>query len=233
MKRQAGFTIIEMMVAGAIFAVVMGLVGVFLSSSTQLQRRTQARSELQDRVRTVMQLVTQDLQMVGAGQYISNSTVQKVSSWDKCYVTSCLDGVNDAINNRDAVSGRYVTSLLAFSEACRKFSYSFSGTTLRRSDVRCDASSASDQDLAENILALDIQYQCSTGATGNAPSDCPKTQDQFLRSAKVSIVGRSENPFGQDTGTYSLVGGGSVNCPASYLCFGMTQEVLLPNLKDN
>jgi prepilin-type N-terminal cleavage/methylation domain-containing protein len=233
MKRQSGFTIIEMLVAGAVFAVVMGMVGMFFSSNTQLQRRTQARSELQDRVRTVMQLLTQDLQLVGAGQYISGSSVQKVSGWNRCDVTVCIDGTNDSTTNRDTVSGRYVTSLLAFADACRKFSYSFSGTTLRRSDVKCNAAGSSDQDLADNILALDIKYECSTGTGYDVASGCPRNSGQFLRSVKVTVVGQSDTVYGQDTTPYPLANGGSVNCSSNYLCFGMTQEVLLPNLKDN
>lgn len=68
-----GFTLVEVLVAMAILVVVLALGVRYFASTGELARNTQARNELQDRVRMVMQLVTADLQMAGARYWNSGS----------------------------------------------------------------------------------------------------------------------------------------------------------------
>ena len=230
-QRAHGFTVIELVVAAAVFGILLTFAGTYFVSSAELSRLSQTRTEVQDKARTVMQLVTQDLQMVGASRYVSGSTVTEIADWVACSSANpCLSGTNNS--SLDSFGGRYVTSLQPSpnADACRRFAYGFSSNTLQRSDVQCAAASNSFQDFAGNVLALDVIYMCSDSSTAQTPSGCPA--GMYARSARVTVVVASDNARGgQDPNSYALVSGGSVACPASRVCFSLTQEVLLPNLK--
>ena len=95
--------------------------------------------------------------------------------------------------------------------------------------------------LAPGILALDIRYLCSDGALlSHVPdaTNCP-TGDAYLRTAIVTVVARSEvSVAGQPAVSYHVPMSDAaptkttVTCGPDYVCSGLTQEVLLPNLKD-
>ncbi|WP_022798240.1 PilW family protein [Thermus islandicus] len=225
-----GFTLVEVLVAMAILVVVLALGVRYFASTGELARNTQARNELQDRVRMVMQLVTADLQMAGARYWNSGGQNRAFS-----LPLPPLSG-SDA-GAQDTLALYYVTSLRDQASACRRVDYGFDGDTLRRSDVNatpaagsdCTAPSPNFQPLAEGILALDIQYQCSNGTTQNRP-DCGL--DAYPRSAKVTVAGYSLSPV-TNPGPASLttVTGQTLTCPPGRACYALTQEVLMPNLK--
>ncbi|BCZ87128.1 PilW family protein [Thermus thermophilus] len=228
MKR--GFTLVEVLVAMAILVVVLAVGVRYFASTSELARNTQARSELQDRVRMVMQVVTADLQMAGARYWNSGDQNQAFSL--PLPPLSGSDG-----GPKDTLTLYYVTSLRDLASACRRVDYGFEGDTLRRSDVSATPTSGSDcttpspnyQPLAEGILALDIQYQCSDGTTRNTP-DCGA--NAYPRSAKVTVAGYSLTPV-TNPGPASLttVTGKTLACPQGRACYALTQEVLMPNLK--
>ncbi|AAS81200.1 PilW family protein [Thermus thermophilus] len=228
MKR--GFTLVEVLVAMAILVVVLAVGVRYFASTSELARNTQARSELQDRVRMVMQVVTADLQMAGARYWNSGNQNQAFS-----LPLPPLSGSN--MGPKDTLTLYYVTSLRDLASACRRVDYGFEGDTLRRSDVNATPSSGSDcttpppnsQPLAEGMLALDIQYQCSDGSRKDTP-DCGT--DAYPRSAKVTVAGYSLTSV-TNPGPASLttVTGKTLACPQGRACYALTQEVLMPNLK--
>ena len=232
MKR-GGFTLVELLAAMAIFAVVLGIVGNYFAQQNSLARANQARSELQDRVRIVMQIVTQDLQMAGASRYSDASgNINTSVSLASCTYTQCLVAADGGL--RDSFQVQYLTSLQDVSNACRRVSFDFSGNTLRRSDVTC-SSPADPQPLADNLLALDIVYLCSNGnRLGQYPDEtnCPSGA-AYPRSALVSVVGQSRSRVaGTPPNSYPTSSGRTVDCPAGFLCYAMSQEVRMPSLKD-
>lgn len=232
MKRK-GFTLIELLAAMAIFAVVLGIVGNYLAEQNTLTRTNQARSELQDRIRIVMQVVTQDLQMAGASRYSDASgNINTSVSLASCTYTQCLIAADGGV--KDSFQVQYLTSLQDASNACRRVIFDFSGNTLRRSDVAC-SSPANPQPLADDLLALDIVYLCSNGSRLNGYPDetrCP-TGAAYPRSALVSVVGQSRAPVaGVPSSSYPTSSGQTVACPAGFLCYAMSQEVRMPSLKD-
>ena len=228
MKR--GFTLMEVLVAMAILVVVLAVGVRYFASTGEMARNTQARSELQDRVRMVMQVVTADLQMAGAHYW--NSGSQNRAYGLPLPPLSGSDG-----GARDTLTLYYVTSLRDPASACRRVDYGFDGDTLRRSDLNATPSSGSDcttpdpspQPLAEGILALDIQYQCSDATVRNTP-DCGA--NAYPRSARVTVAGYSLSPVTNPGPAYlTTVTGQTLTCPRGRACYALTQEVLMPNLK--
>jgi prepilin-type N-terminal cleavage/methylation domain-containing protein len=55
---QRGVTIVELLVAMTVLVIVLGIATFIFARHAQLQRNVQARSDVQDRVRMVAQLVT-------------------------------------------------------------------------------------------------------------------------------------------------------------------------------
>ncbi|KPD32200.1 PilW family protein [Thermus scotoductus] len=230
--RRKGFTLIEVLVALAILVVILGLAIRYFTSTAELSRETQARSELQDRVRMVMQVVSGDLQMAGARYW--NQGTENIGF--VLPANSVLTGKNN--DAKDSLTVSYVTSLRDRSQACRLVSYDFQGDTLLRSDVNatplsgrdCRTLAPSFQPLADGIAALDILYLCSDGQRKNEPDDCGS--DTYPRSAIVEVVGYSLSPM-KASGplTLTTVSGEDVSCPVGRGCYALRQEVLLPNLK--
>lgn len=246
-----GFTLIEVIVAGAILVIVLGIVAVFFGQQTQMSHRTQARNDTQDRARLVMQLVTQDLSLAGATDYIASAgnTVPSASlvtcpTDPNTGISSCLTLTNSA--TQDALSVTYVNSLQPPSEACRTIDYQFSGDTLERKDtpLNCNdltaQASSSFVPLANGILALDITLNCSSASTATSTIDsypdqvnCPQAT-AYPRSATVTIVAESTVPLGgTPSQSIATASGQAVTCPGDRFCYGITQQVLLPNLKQN
>lgn len=243
--RTAGFTLVELLIAAFMLTVVLGIVGTFLASQSNLSRRTQAGSEVKDKVRMVMQLVTTDLNMAGASSYV-DSTGSTTILLNTCPTFSgtqgCLVGWNGASGSeaKDEFAAAYVTTLRDVGQACRKVSYRFDGGDLERSDTAC-ADAAAYSVLATNVDALNIVYRCSNGNTMVAVPDttaCPKGTS-YPRSAVVSVVAHSDVPIkATPQRTYDIVSGVTspatlqVTCGPDAVCSSQTQEILFPNLKD-
>ncbi|AFV76279.1 prepilin-type N-terminal cleavage/methylation domain-containing protein [Thermus oshimai JL-2] len=226
--RKAGFTLVEVLIALALLVTVLAVALRYFTATAETGRLTQAKGELQDRVRMVMQVVSGDLQLAGA----------KYWTWGTQSVGFTLVGTLEGTDGgaKDTLTVRYVTSLREQSAACRRVDYTFSGDTLQRSDVNitpasgaeCATGTPSPTPLADGILALDIQYLCSDGSAKNVP-DCGASA--YPRSARLTVAGYSLTPVRGGGGSLTTVSGQSLTCPANRLCYAMTQEVLMPNLK--
>ncbi len=227
--KEKGFTLLELLVAMALLLSVLGVAFTYFQATLDSTRRTQAKSELQDRVRMVMQVVAGDLQMSGARYWTQGTTSLGFT------LVGALSGTDRGA--KDTLTVRYVTSLRDKSSACRRVDYGFDRDTLLRSDVNitppsgtdCLESTPSPQPLAEGILALDLQYLCSNGVAQNTP-DCGSSA--YPRSARVSVAGYSlDQVRGVPSQSLTTVTGQTLTCPAGRICYALTQEVLMPNLK--
>lgn len=226
--REKGFSLIELLLAMAILILVLSVALLYFRATSRSTALAQAKGELQDRVRYVMQVVTGDLGMSGARYWTKGETSLGFT------LVGAIGGQDGGA--KDTLTVRYVTSLREMASACRRVDYGFNGDTLMRSDVNITPSSGTDclegspsfAPFAEGILALDIQYLCSDGRALNTP-DCGV--EAYPRSARVTVAAYGLTPVGAPPMTLETVTGLRLACPAERLCYAMTQEVLMPNLK--
>jgi prepilin-type N-terminal cleavage/methylation domain-containing protein len=240
-----GFSLIELLIAMVIMVIVLGMASVFFAQQTALQRAVQSRNDVQDRIRMTTQLVTQDLSLAGAAVRIApDGTIDSVAGVADCApkaAVRCLD-LESVSKTASTLHVRYLSSQFPSLEACRDIAYRFVDGTLQRRDVACGTASGTEGfvDLARDMLGFKVVVVCSTGLRVDAfgQDSCP---DGYGRSAIVSVGGVSSIPHNGgsqavDFVTTTKVGSAftleSAACPAGRVCYGMTQEVLMPNLKD-
>ncbi len=197
--RPKGLTILELMVALAVFGIVLGLATRFFASQSQDTRIIQARNEVQDRARLVLQLVSQDLILAGSSRFIRNNRILfDETHWVSCAPgTPCLTGTDDS--SRDTFTTRYHSSLYPSGQECRAVGYRFDGTTLLRADVPCNQAptnnipTSSYRGLAPHITQLNIRYVCGDAAATEVglPSGCivvANPTERFVRAALVTVT---------------------------------------------
>lgn len=267
-SRAQGFTLLEMLVAALILAIILGIVAAFFVQQARLNRHTEAGSEAHDKARMVMQLVTTDLHSAGTNIYSDPATgtietpaveLTACPTDAGSGLTTCIVGTNgvDTAHVQDTIAMDYLTTLQPLSSACREVAYRIDASnTLYRADKACDvttgavllSTSSLTSDfavLAPGILTLDIRYVCSNGNVMDAIPDtvkCP-ANTAYVRSALVSVLAQSDTrvdgmaaksyevPMGESA-TATGVTPTTVTCGPNRACYGMSQEVLLPNLKD-
>lgn len=219
---QLGITVVELLIAATIMILVLGMAGVFLAQQSQLQKTTQNRSELQDRVRVGMQLVAQDLALAGNSAVIAPDGSKLGITWPGCF-----DGAAGCVKVADSGSElgvRYLSSQFASGNECRDVSYRLSADgALERSDVACSAT-ADFVGLVDNVVSFVVTVHCSNGAdvTTFPSTSCPATTS-YGRSATVELMARSRT---------AASGPSETGCPTDFVCYAMTQETLMPNMKD-
>lgn len=218
---QLGLTLVELLIAATIVIMVLAIVGVFLGQQAQLQKSTQNRSELQDRVRVGMQLITQDLALAGNSAVVANDGRKLDIVWPGCF--DGVDGCVEVSGGGTSLKVRYLSSQFSSGEECRDVTYRLTSGVLQRSDVSCGADETY-VDLAEGVVSFLVTVHCSNGIDLNEFPDaqCPPLSG-YGRSATVELVGQSRSPGSGMT---------AAGCDPDYLCFAMTQETLMPNMKD-
>jgi len=241
-KAQCGLTVIELLVAGAVLVIVLGLASIYFAQQAQLQRNVQARNEVQDRVRVAMQLLMQDIALAGNTLLVTPAgVVTTPAGFPGCFDqvgggTSCVE-LGNASTSSSTLRLRYVSSLFPAAEACRDVSYRLNNGTLQRSDVSCGAGEVF-VDLAPNMLGFKVVMVCSNGNRFAAfPVAGCGGGISYGRSAIVSVAAQSAGTTGSTSPQVRLVtptigSETTIDCPTGRICFGMTQEALIPNLKD-
>lgn len=242
-----GFTLIEVLLAMLILAILGAIVARALADQADLSRRVQARNEVQDKARVVMELVKQDLFLAGSSRYVTFSgsgnsfaaaVTSSVPNWTACSTNPCLSA--DSANSttlQDRFSVRYVTSLRDPTQACRRVTYTFTtGNILQRSDVTCN-NSDNPQPLADQVLALNVRFECSDGGFEDTGSP-PCSGNRYPRAALVTVVVASNDPAPgnpSEATAFTIPTGSStqtVSCPPRRICYALTDRVELPSLKD-
>lgn len=233
-RADAGLTLIELLVAASLLIVMLGMVGVYFARQAGITRDTQARTQVQETGRSVMQLVTNDILSAGANQYVPSSS----GSVTPVVLSGAIPNGTDG-GLLDSVDIQYVSSLRpTLASACRQIIYQVNSGTLERSDVACGGTSNL-ATLAQHVLAFDLEYVCSDTSTAATPANCPS--NTYVRSVNVGLMVRSNNTvrgtgpsptYTAPTPTYPVgAGGQTVTCPAQYVCVVLQQTVETPSLK--
>ncbi|GGL00858.1 PilW family protein [Deinococcus radiotolerans] len=238
MKRAPGFTLVELLLAMTVLIVVVSVLGAFLTSQSQLANLTNARANVQDKSRYIATVLTQDLQLAGASRYVSAANVvSTLPAFGTCVTTACLTGTDN--NELDTMTARYITSLRDAAVACRQVKWRVTAGTLERSDVTCGQSDDYVA-FASGVLALNILYVCSDGDKLDTPTCtapvASKPAPRFTRSAVITVYTQSDRSVSNSSVSSQDVANAStsktVSCPTRRVCFGIQQEIEMPNMKD-
>jgi type II secretory pathway pseudopilin PulG len=190
LRRQSGITIVELLVVMAVLGLILGVLAAFFSSQTRVTSRTQARNEVEVKLRTSAEIMLQDLQIAGSRIVVGSSGAKNI-------VLPCnpLEGSEDHCVLTDEGSSIltlfYATSLRPGHE-CRRVDYSVEDRILNRSDVPC-GDAVSFQEFASEInTPVIISFQCENGSQNANPADCYGA-GSFPQQASITLSGSSEN----------------------------------------
>ncbi len=192
-----------------------------------------------------MQLVTQDLALVGNSILMTPvGAIDPTVGFPGCFpfgtspneFESCL-ALTDVSPTVSTLALRYVSSQFPVADACRDVGYRIAGGALQRSDVACGTTPVW-VDLAPDVVGFKTLVVCSDGVRyGAFPNVGCGGGVSYARSALVSVAASSTGTANATAQQLSLVGidpasPTTVACPTARTCFDGTQEVLMPNLKD-
>jgi prepilin-type N-terminal cleavage/methylation domain-containing protein len=237
-RLRRGVTIVELLIAMTVLVIVLGIATFLFARHAQLQRNVQARSDVQDRVRMVAQLVTQDLALAGTPLRITaDGRIDQAAPAAGCAQSGGLPLCVQVTRDSDTLSTlrvRYVSTQFASADACRSVAYRVQNGTLQRSDVRCGQQDAF-LDLAPQTLGFRVVVICSDGSRVDAFGAGTCGAAAYGRSSVISIVAENTvrgSPTSAAPALVAAQGTVPVTCGTDRLCFGVSHEVLMPNLKD-
>ena len=195
------FSLIEVMVAMAIFSIIMA--GVIAAFHTQLQLNSsqQSVSAMQQNARTAMYFMTKELMMAGFDPTGRAGTGIKPAADRHDTVTLSMDitgGESDGVDNDG--DGKTDTPLEAdFGDGKTDDSNEVITYSLKNGQLTRASGKGSPQALAENIDVLDLEYFGLDPLNPDCIDDCHLDLDQAaaapdaIRIVQVSIVARSES----------------------------------------
>jgi prepilin-type N-terminal cleavage/methylation domain-containing protein len=106
-KHRSGFTLIEVLIASAILAIMIGIASQMFSSGLQTKREQDLQLALQQNLRAAMHLITQDLRSAGWLQVWNQNTAGCAVAGAACSDANriaiiSVDGTNSAISSSPA-----------------------------------------------------------------------------------------------------------------------------------
>lgn len=243
-RDRRGITIIELLIAAFVLVIVLALGGAFISQQSTLQRAVQARNDVQDRVRVVLQVVTQDFSLAGNSVLSTQAGGLFAQNPGLCrnLATPNVDRSCVELTTEDdrfsTVSLRYLSSQFPAGQECRDVAYMVvPDGDLMRSDVPCETA-RNFVPFAANVDVFAVVLKCSDGDTRLSEFDAPNAcTGGYPRSAVITFGSHSDIRVAGATGqtiTYTNADDDEqrIDCDDGFVCFALTQEILLPNLKD-
>lgn len=202
---QRGFTLVELLVALAVFGVIMAFVAIYFAQQTNVAARAQALNDAELAARTVAEAVAQDFQLAGSRATFVGGTVvypnQVATDCDEgvrsgCVVALTYDGtgtIGSPATTAD-INGYavYYRTSLAPAAPCRRVDYALVDGTLYRSDIECDETLAGinlgASAYAENVQSFAVAFECSNGSSYVDPAACYAAEaDAYVRQAEVQV----------------------------------------------
>ncbi len=213
-ERVVGLTLVELLVVLAVMGLLLGLMTAYFASQTHATEESQAQNNVRVKVRSVGELLTQDLEMAGAlavydatsGQVLKATSTESYGMPSPCSTdrSGCVTVAFNASNQLTDLGMWYFTSLAVpgatSTGPCHYVRYHFdrSTGTLYRTDDDCTATPSgwTNAELAGGITGFAITFQCAedTTATGTKavdnPSDCFAPTGNFVQSAEIQLDGQ-------------------------------------------
>lgn len=202
--KKSGFTIVELLIAAAVMALLLIGVSLYLAQQSKATTRGQARNDTELSARTVAEAVAQDFQLAGsravyiAGvvEYEDVSEECNDQSRSECVVATKVgaDGSIGIPTTEDEINGYsiFYRSSLFPAEPCRRVDYAFVADVLYRSDVECEESlpqiDLGVSRFAENVTEWSVVFDCSDGEPYENPAECYAVTDAYVSAASVSVM---------------------------------------------
>jgi prepilin-type N-terminal cleavage/methylation domain-containing protein len=211
-----GFGLVELLVVLAIAGIILGVVAAFFSMQTRVSSETQARNELNVRVRAVAEALVQDLKLAGSRAVVDDAGRAAFVRIDDPACFNRAECVTVIRTGSDlSVTLFYVSSLFleggltsdlvqpvgVVAPACRRIDYFLDGTSrvLYRRDVLCNETLVPDVqsfafEFADGIEKINLAFVCSGGTNVTDPALCYDGADvsKFVREGQVSVSGLSD-----------------------------------------
>lgn len=214
-RSSLGITLLELLIAVAVFAVILAVLGAFFVQQTRATALSQAINEAEALGRTVAESVLQDLQIAGSRVAVIGGVPVYASSIGygcteaarrTCVVPMTFDGATlDLADSESVIAGfaAFYRTSVDPGGPCRRVDYVLdrASNTLLRSDrnIPCPGTpgdfrlTLSAEELAaarfaSDVDAFSIRYACSDGSTAADPGDCYDLEDGFVRQAEVALT---------------------------------------------
>jgi prepilin-type N-terminal cleavage/methylation domain-containing protein len=183
MKRESGFSLVEMLVVMVILSIVLVIVGQFITSQTTILRKQQLIANTQQNLRVAGELITSDLMMaclnpMGAP---SDTFAFKVFQPQRCEFTMDLDG-----------NGAYTPRIDSLPKRDEWRGFVLVGDTLKR--IRVPNSLLNAEDIAVGVYALTFTY---LDKNGNVVT--PGPDNGRIARVRFQIAVRSTRPYRDTT----------------------------------
>ena len=209
-RNQRGLTVIELLVVAAIVGIVLAVLAYYFATQSRVSNDVQARNRLETTLRSVAEVVMQDLQLAGSRAVYNGTSVTYLDlrsapepsdpsspEWAAWKAQQCSsshrDGCVDVATGSADLTIFYATSLdRGAGSACRRVDYRLVDETLFRRDVACDDSSTGYEgfEFADGIDRLTVTFICHD--PDNAVDDIAEcyATSTYPREATITVSGR-------------------------------------------
>lgn len=168
---ESGFTLIELMVAMVIGLIVIGSIYGFFISEQRMYSLQDQMIEMQQNVRSSMDIITKKLQMAG---YDPQKT-DKFGITDSQFLNSNTAGISIATDaelyfTTDNLDGDGVID----NTGDERFGFKIEANTLKTANISTvDGSISSWRNVAENIESMTVTYKYANGSNSSGTTDLP------------------------------------------------------------
>lgn len=200
----AGLTVVELLISAAIVGVILAVLGAYFGLQTRVGLDAQGRHEVDIKLKTVAELVMQDVQQAGSvATYTSGAPTYASSELGPGCSRNTRSGCVVTSGDGNVVTTLYLTSLVrpvsgtwavGGPAACRRVDYDITDTVFSRRDVPCEASPSgfAGYELASGITEVTVSFNCDLpGDPFTDPKDCYDA-GSYPREALISVTGVSE-----------------------------------------
>ncbi len=193
-KLEAGFSVIELMIASAILAIISSVIAAFLSSTLHTNELNVVRSDLRSNITLAMELITTDLYSAGSAGVDTGEgacDISEVNSNDPDDYHPAFE-LTSSTSRSHAFTVRYCDP---YDRTAKKVSYQLAAdgdfTSLERSWVDETDTNNDFITTIPGVIGLELELECKPADTTN----CDPTDSDFnythILSFKVKMAAQS------------------------------------------
>ncbi len=198
--KEAGFSVVELMISAAILAVITAIIVAFLTNSLRVNELNIARSELQGNLNLAMQLITSELFSAGSIGVAMDNSEDICNTRDVNSAAEPAFELNKSAARHHEFTVRYCDS---YPREAKKVSYKIQAdktnnnlSTLKRNERGLSNGNfprGSFQSTIPGIVGLELEFKCKpTDVTGCDPSSGSFNYRDILA---ITVKIAAQSPF--------------------------------------